>query len=145
MFHKINILILLVLGVSFIGCRACYSPYDRCQPTFVPERGDQCRGELYRSGSVFLDPNHEVDHDDGCKECGGVSGNINDYKPASMTSSESLSPEDVPENHIVGKALPISPANIQNNQVNSPLWSLSSTSNQDMNAVNEFNLGNAEN
>lgn len=53
MFHKTVLMIVFSFAVGLVGCRSCWGPYDRCQPTFVPEAGDQCMGELYRNGSVL--------------------------------------------------------------------------------------------
>ena len=65
--------VIMATVLGFVGCRSCMAPYDQCQPTFIPERGDQCMGELYRCGSILggMDRHSNVNGD--CAECGGGS------------------------------------------------------------------------
>ena len=65
--------IVMAFAVGFVGCRACLAPYDYCQPTFIPERGDQCMGELYRCGSVLGGMNRTSNATGDCESCGGGS------------------------------------------------------------------------
>ena len=66
-----GIVVAFALGV--VGCRSCLAPYDHCQPTFIPERGDQCMGELYRCGSVLGGMNRTSNATGDCESCGGGS------------------------------------------------------------------------
>jgi len=63
--------IVMAFALGFVGCRSCLSPYEYCQPTFVPERGDQCMGELYRCGSVLGGMEQTKSPTDDCEECNG--------------------------------------------------------------------------
>ncbi len=65
--------IIMAFAVGFVGCRACLAPYDYCQPTFLPERGDQCMGELYRCGSILGGMERHSDANGYCENCGGGS------------------------------------------------------------------------
>lgn len=65
--------IVMAFAIGFVGCRACMAPYDHCQPTFVPERGDQCMGELYRCGSILGGMERTSDANGDCENCGGGS------------------------------------------------------------------------
>ena len=76
MFRKTIIVIVFTFAVGLVGCRSCWGPYDRCQPTFVPEAGDQCMGELYRNGSI-LGGMERRNGASGCATCGG--GASSDY------------------------------------------------------------------
>jgi len=73
MTRKIVMAIVMAFAVGFVGCRACLAPYDRCQPTFLPERGDQCMGELYRCGSILGGVDHTSNANGYCESCGGGS------------------------------------------------------------------------
>ena len=74
MFHKIVLMIVFSFAVGLVGCRSCWGPYDRCQPTFVPEAGDECMGELYRNGSI-LGGMERRGNCSSCSSCaGGISG-----------------------------------------------------------------------
>jgi|BioPla2DNA2_1021312.scaffolds.fasta_scaffold126212_1 hypothetical protein len=63
--------IIMAFAVGLVGCRACLAPYDYCQPTFLPERGDQCMGELYRCGSNLGGMERTTDENGYCEDCGG--------------------------------------------------------------------------
>ena len=63
--------IVMAFALGFVGCRSCLSPYEYCQPTFVPERGDRCMGELYRCGSVLGGMEQTKSPTDDCEECNG--------------------------------------------------------------------------
>lgn len=65
--------IIMAFAVGFVGCRSCLSPYDQCQPTFLPERGDQCMGELYRCGSNLGGLEQRSNATGDCENCGGGS------------------------------------------------------------------------
>ncbi|MBQ8286463.1 MAG: hypothetical protein IJZ10_09185 [Thermoguttaceae bacterium] len=71
MVRKIAMGIVMAFALGFVGCRSCLSPYEYCQPTFVPERGDQCMGELYRCGSVLGGMEQTKSPTDDCEECNG--------------------------------------------------------------------------
>lgn len=99
-------IILVVLGV--VGCRACRSPYDTCQPTFHPQKGgacgqEECYGELYRAGSIFGGEEQTQNEDADCKSCSGGDFNLpawnvgeggtgTSYSDHSATSSYSALP-----------------------------------------------------
>lgn len=70
--------IVMAFAIGFVGCRSCLAPYDHCQPTFIPERGDQCMGELYRCGSVLGGMNRVSSATGDCENCGG--GNVEYYR-----------------------------------------------------------------
>ena len=74
MTRMIVIGIVMAFAIGFVGCRSCLAPYDHCQPTFIPERGDQCMGELYRCGSVLGGMNRTSNANGDCESCGG--GNV---------------------------------------------------------------------
>ncbi len=78
--------IVMAFALGFVGCRACLSPYEYCQPTFVPERGDQCMGELYRCGSVLGGMERTKSPTDDCEECNG--GSVEYYGPGNAASAE---------------------------------------------------------
>ncbi|MBQ9875112.1 MAG: hypothetical protein IJM30_11695 [Thermoguttaceae bacterium] len=63
--------IVMAFAVGFVGCRSCLAPYDHCQPTFLPERGDQCMGELYRCGSNLGGMERRTNEDGYCESCCG--------------------------------------------------------------------------
>ena len=65
--------IIMAFAVGFVGCRSCMAPYDHCQPTFLPERGDQCMGELYRCGSNLGGMERYSSATGDCPNCGGGS------------------------------------------------------------------------
>ena len=65
--------IVAAFAVGFVGCRSCLAPYDQCQPTFIPERGDQCMGELYRCGSTLGGMDRLSNATGDCENCGGGS------------------------------------------------------------------------
>ena len=65
--------IVMAFAIGFVGCRSCMAPYDHCQPTFIPERGDQCMGELYRCGSNLGGMNRASNATGDCENCGGGS------------------------------------------------------------------------
>ncbi|MBR0226635.1 MAG: hypothetical protein IJL92_11330 [Thermoguttaceae bacterium] len=69
--------IVMAFAIGFVGCRSCLAPYDHCQPTFIPERGDQCMGELYRCGSILGGMNRASNATGDCENCGG--GNVEYY------------------------------------------------------------------
>lgn len=73
MFRKMGLVVALLIAATWMGCRSCGAPYDRCQPTFVPEKGDQCLGELYRAGSVLGGMKRTQADTGGCKSCQGNS------------------------------------------------------------------------
>ncbi|MBR2693169.1 MAG: hypothetical protein IKE69_03050 [Thermoguttaceae bacterium] len=76
MFQKTVLMIVFTFAVGLVGCRSCWGPYDHCQPTFVPEAGDQCMGELYRNGSI-LGGMERRGNDGFCSSCAG--GGTVDY------------------------------------------------------------------
>ena len=69
MVRAVYVTLIVVAGLCFAGCKACYSPYEKCPPTFVPERGDRCMGELYRSGSILGGMQRTESANAGCKTC----------------------------------------------------------------------------
>lgn len=77
MLRTIAMGIVMAFTLGFVGCRSCMAPYEHCQPTFIPERGDQCMGELYRCGSVLGGAERESSEDGSCESCGG--GNVEYY------------------------------------------------------------------
>ena len=85
MFRKAVIMTVFAFAVGLVGCRSCWGPYDRCQPTFVPEAGDQCMGELYRNGSI-LGGMERRNGETGCATCGG--GNTADFAAESNAVSQ---------------------------------------------------------
>lgn len=84
MFHRIVLMIVFAFAVGLVGCRSCWGPYDSCQPTFVPEAGDHCMGELYRNGSI-LGGMERTSNNGGCATCAGTAS----------TDSENI----IPANH----------------------------------------------
>ena len=94
MFRTVSFSIILLLGLGLAGCRACYSPYETCQPTFVPERGDKCMGELYRSGSV-LGGMDRIKNDKECKSCQSTS-EVNQYGPQPLIEEEAEAAPSAP-------------------------------------------------
>lgn len=85
MFRKVNLVIIVLLALGLVGCRACYSPYEMCQPTFNPQRGDRCMGELYRAGSV-LGGQERASNDNECKSCTG-GDSLLEFNDRSVTST----------------------------------------------------------
>lgn len=69
MFRNIILLVVFTFGIGLVGCRSCWGPYDNCQPTFVPEAGDTCKGALYRNGSIL--GGMERAGETGCATCSG--------------------------------------------------------------------------
>ncbi|MDO5554593.1 MAG: hypothetical protein Q4G68_12620 [Planctomycetia bacterium] len=69
MLRKTGYIVALIVMAAWMGCRSCGAPYDSCQPTFVPEHGDQCMGELYRAGSVMGGMKRTEPSETGCKSC----------------------------------------------------------------------------
>lgn len=63
--------IVMAFALGFVGCRSCLAPYETCQPTFIPERGDQCMGELYRCGSTLGGAEQTTSANGDCEECVG--------------------------------------------------------------------------
>ena len=97
MFRKINQIVVMVFVLGLVGCRACYSPYETCQPTFNPQRGDHCMGELYRAGSI-MGGAERTKNDGECQSCstGGSSSllEFND-KTVTQTGADNLPPLQV--------------------------------------------------
>lgn len=140
MFRNILLFIGVVLFISFTGCRSCYSPYDYCQPTFVPERGDSCMNELYRSGSIFVDPQKSVDTRSGCKTCSGELPYTQDMamKNRYISRTATTIPQMDPGSDsgvISGKILSNDPA----------LWSLVGNQPKDSAIVEQFDLNQEAN
>lgn len=133
MFQRICLFILGLTLLAAAGCRSCYAPYDNCQPTFVPERGDCCMGELYRTGSVFVNENNRIDHSAECKTC-GMTGSREDYIPSSAVK--------IPQNLQTSTSINISKKDPS--VKNSPIWSLSGNEMHSQNAASEFELGPIE-
>jgi len=77
--------IVMAFAIGFVGCRSCMAPYDLCQPTFIPERGDQCMGELYRCGSVLGGMNRLSTPYGGGEDCG--EGSIEYYNEDGTTTT----------------------------------------------------------
>ena len=90
MVRKIAMGIVMAFALGFVGCRSCLSPYEYCQPTFVPERGDQCMGELYRCGSVLGGMEQTKSPTDDCEEC---NGGYTDYYGAANAAQTAASGE----------------------------------------------------
>ena len=88
MTRRIVMAVVMAFAVGFVGCRACLAPYDCCQPTFLPERGDQCMGELYRCGSILGGMDRSSNANGYCESCGG--GNV-EYYPASEFGGSAVS------------------------------------------------------
>ena len=86
MTRKIVMGIIMAFALGVVGCRMCMSPYDYCQPTLVPERGDVCMGELYRCGSVLGGVNQHASPDGECKECNG--GSVEYYSASGYAGAE---------------------------------------------------------
>ncbi len=89
--------IVMAFALGFVGCRSCLAPYDKCQPTFIPERGDQCMGELYRCGSTLGGAEQKSPANGDCEECDGgtteyYSANGYDAAAAELASSNAASP-----------------------------------------------------
>lgn len=76
--------IVMAFAIGFVGCRSCLAPYDGCQPTFIPERGDQCMGELYRCGSNLGGMNRASNATGDCANCGG--GSVEYYNEDGTTT-----------------------------------------------------------
>ncbi|MDD3587541.1 MAG: hypothetical protein PHQ75_10205 [Thermoguttaceae bacterium] len=104
MFRTVSFSIILLLGLGLAGCRACYSPYETCQPTFVPERGDKCMGELYRSGSVLGGMNR-TKNDKECKSCQSTS-EVNQYGPQPLTEEGAEAIPSTPATPLIKQPLP---------------------------------------
>ncbi len=85
MTRKIVMAIVMAFAVGFVGCRACLAPYDCCQPTFLPERGDQCMGELYRCGSILGGMDRSSNANGYCESCGG--GSVEYYSASEFGAS----------------------------------------------------------
>ena len=83
--------IIMAFAIGFVGCRSCMAPYDHCQPTFIPERGDQCMGELYRCGSVLGGMNRGSNATGDCESCGGGNVEYYDAAGAQLSSAPSYS------------------------------------------------------
>jgi len=97
MTRKLVMAIVMAFAVGFVGCRACLAPYDHCQPTFLPERGDQCMGELYRCGSILGGVDHASNANGYCESCGG--GNV-EYYSASEFGGTAVTSNDVDETRL---------------------------------------------
>jgi hypothetical protein len=82
--------IVMAFALGFVGCRSCLSPYEYCQPTFVPERGDRCMGELYRCGSVLGGMEQTKSPTDECEEC---NGGYTEYYGAAKASQNDVAAE----------------------------------------------------
>jgi len=91
MFRFTAWLIVFVFSVGLAGCRACWGPYDHCQPTFVPEAGDKCMGDLYRNGSV-LGGMDRRSNSSGCATCsgGGDSSDAMEMMPQNAPNMEEM-------------------------------------------------------
>ncbi|MDO5581273.1 MAG: hypothetical protein Q4G69_09060 [Planctomycetia bacterium] len=139
MFRKILLLTGAVLLISSLGCRSCYSPYDYCQPTFIPERGDSCMNELYRSGSIFVDPQKSIDTGGGCKTCSGELPYSQDLamknRYISRTATEIPQMDQNAGEAVPGTAFSNDPA----------LWSLVGNRSQDSAIVEQFDLNQESN
>ena len=85
MTRRIVMAVVMAFAVGFVGCRACLAPYDCCQPTFLPERGDQCMGELYRCGSILGGMDRSSNANGYCESCGG--GNVEYYSASEFGGS----------------------------------------------------------
>ena len=85
MFQKSFAIVVFILAMGLAGCRSCYTPYDFCQPTFVPEQGDCCMGELYRYGSILGGMNRQGNPD--CPTCSGE-GDTLDLFSESVNSTQ---------------------------------------------------------
>lgn len=96
MFRNAVIMTVFAFAVGLVGCRSCWGPYDRCQPTFVPEAGDQCMGELYRNGSI-LGGMGRRNSETGCAACGsGISSDFTDESAAfSQVNHEEYAPNEL--------------------------------------------------
>ena len=75
MFYKAVLMIVFSFAVGLVGCRSCWGPYDYCQPTFVPEAGDECMGALYRNGSIL----GGMERRGNCSSCEACSGGVSGY------------------------------------------------------------------
>ncbi len=85
MFQKTVLMIVFTFAVGLVGCRSCWGPYDHCQPTFVPEAGDECMGDLYRNGSI-LGGMERRGNCSSCSACaGGTAGYGYDYSDYGYT------------------------------------------------------------
>ncbi len=85
MTRRIVMAVVMAFAVGFVGCRACLAPYDCCQPTFLPERGDQCMGELYRCGSILGGMDRSSNANGYCESCGG--GSVEYYSASEFGGS----------------------------------------------------------
>lgn len=102
MFHRVISVIIFAFAVGLVGCRACWGPYDHCQPTFVPEAGDCCMGELYRNGSSLGGMERRCGENGCCGSCSGCPSNISNAVYTESTNGNQSVPanhyESVPEN-----------------------------------------------
>lgn len=94
--------IIMAFAVGFVGCRSCLAPYDYCQPTFLPERGDQCMGELYRCGSVLGGMERHSDANGDCENCGG--GSVEYY---ATSEGQSFDAETLVQDGAYAKQAPV--------------------------------------
>ena len=98
--------IVMAFAIGFVGCRACMAPYDHCQPTFIPERGDQCMGELYRCGSILGGMDRLSNANGECESCGG--GSVEYYANATEVGGAPV--YDLAQNSAQYDAVPSPPA-----------------------------------
>ena len=116
MFQKTVLMIVFTFAVGLVGCRSCWGPYDHCQPTFVPEAGDECMGELYRNGSIL----GGMERRGNCSTCSSCGGGSFDYGYADYGYggyTESYTPQGYVEEGVGGyseagatEPLPATPA-----------------------------------
>ena len=114
MFQKIVLMIVFTFAVGLVGCRSCWGPYDHCQPTFVPEAGDECMGELYRNGSIL----GGMERRGSCNSCSSCAGGVAaDYGYSDYAYSEGYAQQGFAEETAGGyseagatEPLPASPA-----------------------------------
>lgn len=87
--------IIMAFAVGFVGCRSCLAPWDHCQPTFLPERGDQCMGELYRCGSNLGGMQQHSNANGYCENCGGGSVEYYSEDGSQISSAQVGEPQQV--------------------------------------------------